>query len=290
MLSEDKFEKILAVRRIKNKFNYGVFFLSTIFGILMLAVLMFQIFYKGWSWLDWQFLSSYPSRFAARAGIKSALVGSVWLISLTTPIAFLLGVGTAIYLEEYAKDSWYARLIKLNISNLAGVPSIVYGILGLALFVRGLDLGRSVLAGSLTMALLILPIIVVASQEALQAVPSSIRHAAFALGATKWQTIRTVTIPTALPGILTGTILAVSRAIGETAPLIMIGALSFVAFVPSGPMDGFTALPIQIFNWTSRPQEEFQNVAAAGIIILLIVLLAMNAVAILLRNKFQKRF
>lgn len=290
MLDEKKFKKTLAIRNFKNSVNKYVFFLSTIFGILMLFVLMAQIFYRGWDWLDWQFLTSFPSRFAQKAGIKSALFGTIWLIMLTGPIAFTLGVGTAIYLEEYAKESWFARLVKLNIANLAGVPSIVYGILGLAVFVRWMDLGRSVLAGSLTMALLILPIIVVASQEAISAVPSSIKHAALALGATRWQTIKTVTLPAALPGILTGTILAVSRAIGETAPLIMIGALSFVAFVPSGPMDGFTALPIQIFNWTSRPQEDFQNVAAAGIIVLLVVLLAMNAVAILLRNKFQKRF
>lgn len=290
MLAEEKFKKHLAFRKLKNKVNYLVFFISTIFGVLMLAVLISQILFRGWDWLDWQFLTSYPSRFAAKAGIKSALVGSLWLITLTTPVAFILGVGTAIYLEEYAKDNWFARLVKLNISNLAGVPSIVYGILGLALFVRGLGLGRSVLAGSLTMALLVLPIIVVAAQEAIQAVPSSIKHASLALGATRWQMIRTVTIPTALPGILTGTILAVSRALGETAPLIMIGALSFVAFVPNGPMDGFTALPIQIFNWTSRPQEEFQNVAAAGILVLLVVLLAMNALAIILRNKYQKRF
>lgn len=290
MSGEEKFRKHLAVRKLKNKLNYLVFFVSTVFGVLMLAVLISQILYRGWDWLDWQFMTSYPSRFAARAGIKSALAGSLWLITLTTPVAFVLGVGTAIYLEEYAKDNWFARLVKLNISNLAGVPSIVFGILGLAFFVRAMGLGRSVLAGSLTMALLILPIIVVAAQEAIQAVPSSIKHAALALGATRWQMIRTVTIPTALPGILTGTILAISRALGETAPLIMIGALSFVAFVPSGPMDGFTALPIQIFNWTSRPQADFQNVAAAGIIVLLVVLLAMNAIAIFLRNKYQKRF
>lgn len=290
MFEDEKFTKELAKRKFKNKFNRYVFFISTVFGILMLAVLIIQILYRGWDWVDWQFLTSYPSRFPERAGIKSALFGSIWLVVLTAPVAFIIGVGTAIYLEEYAREGWFSRLIKINISNLAGVPSIIYGILGLALFVRGIHLGRSVLAGSFTMALLVLPIIVVAAQEAIQAVPKSIQHAALALGATRWQTIRTVTLPTALPGILTGTILAVSRAIGETAPLIMIGALSFVAFVPKGPMDGFTALPIQIFNWTSRPQESFQNVAAAGIIVLLVVLLAMNALAILLRNKYQKRF
>lgn len=290
MISEEQFRKRLFLRKLKERINSKIFFISTLFAILTLAVLIVQIFYRGWHWLDWQFLTSYPSRFPEKAGIKSAFAGSIWLILLTAPISFIIGVGTAIYLEEYAKNSWFSKLVKLNIANLAGVPSIIYGILGLALFVRGLDLGRSVLAGSLTMALLVLPIIVVAAQEAIMAVPESIRHAALALGATRWQTIRTVTLPTALPGILTGTILAISRAIGETAPLIMIGALSFVAFLPTGPMDGFTALPIQIFNWTSRPQEEFQNVAAAGIIILLLLLLTMNSVAILVRNKFQKRF
>lgn len=290
MISEEQFRKRLFLRKLKERINSKVFFISTLFAILTLAVLIVQIFYRGWHWLDWQFLTSYPSRFPEKAGIKSAFAGSIWLILLTAPISFIIGVGTAIYLEEYAKNSWFSKLVKLNIANLAGVPSIIYGILGLALFVRGLDLERSVLAGSLTMALLILPIIVVAAQEAIMAVPESIRHAALALGATRWQTIRTVTLPTALPGILTGTILAISRAIGETAPLIMIGALSFVAFLPTGPMDGFTALPIQIFNWTSRPQEEFQNIAAAGIILLLLLLLTMNSVAILVRNKFQKRF
>lgn len=290
MISEERFKKTLVLRKLKERVNSKIFLVSTIFAIITLVVLISQIFYRGWQWLDWQFLTSYPSRFPAKAGIKSAFVGSIWLILLTAPISFIIGVGTAIYLEEYAKNSWFSRLVKLNISNLAGVPSIIYGILGLALFVRGMDLERSVLAGSLTMALLILPILVVAAQEAIMAVPESIKHAAMALGATRWQTIRTVTLPTALPGILTGTILAISRAIGETAPLIMIGALSFVAFLPSGPMDGFTALPIQIFNWTSRPQEEFQNIAAAGIIILLLLLLTMNSVAILVRNKFQKRF
>lgn len=290
MISDERFKKKLFIRKLKERVNSKVFLISTIFAIVALVVLITQIFYRGWQWLDWQFISSYPSRFPEKAGIKSAFAGSIWLILLTAPISFIIGVGTAIYLEEYAKNSWFSRLVKLNISNLAGVPSIIYGLLGLAIFVRGIDLGRSLLAGSLTMALLILPIIVVAAQEAIIAVPESIKHAALALGATRWQTIKTVTLPTALPGILTGTILAVSRAIGETAPLIMIGALSFVAFLPTGPMDGFTALPIQIFNWTSRPQEEFQNVAAAGIIILLLLLLTMNSVAIIVRNKFQKRF
>ncbi len=196
----------------------------------------------------------------------------------------------SIYLEEYAKKNWFTRFIQINISNLAGVPSIVFGILGLTLFVRYLDLGRSILAGSLTMALLILPIIVVAAQEAIRAVPNELRYGSFAIGGTKWQTIRRIVLPAAMPGILTGNILALSRAIGETAPLIMIGALTFVAFTPEGPLDKFTVMPIQIFNWISRPQEEFQYVAAAGIIVLLGMLLLMNSLAIYFRNKFQKKY
>jgi len=282
-------DKSLSARHLKNKIFHGLFLASTLVAILTLAVLIGNLIYKGIGWLDWDFLTSYPSRFPEKAGIKSALVGSIWLLFVTAPVAFLVGVGTAVFLEEYANKGKFTRFIQLNISNLAGVPSIVYGILGLALFVRGLNLGRSVLAGGLTMSLLILPVIIVASQEAIRSVPDSLRHAAYALGATRWQVIRTVVLPTALPGILTGTILALSRAIGETAPLIIIGALSFVAFVPSGIMDQFTVLPIQIFNWTSRPQEAFQNIAAAGILVLLVLLLLMNATAIILRNKFQKR-
>jgi phosphate transport system permease protein len=197
-------------------------------------------------------------------------------------------VGAAVYLEEYSKKTRFTRIIEINISNLAGVPSIVYGILGLAFFVRGLMLGRSLLAGALTLALLILPIIIISSQEAIRAVPGSIREASYALGATKWQTIRNHVLPAALPGILTGNILALSRAIGEAAPLIMIGALTFVAFTPQSPLDPFTALPIQIFNWASRPKTEFQSLAAAGILVLLFLLLAMNAAAIIIRNKYQR--
>ncbi len=284
-----KTEKLLAARHRKNKIFHGLFLGTTLIAVLILVVLIGDIIYKGIGWLDWNFLTSYPSRFPDKAGIKSALVGSLLLILVTAPCSFVLGVGTAIYLEEYAGRNWLTKIIQINISNLAGVPSIVYGILGLALFVRGLGLGRSVLAGGLTMSLLILPIIVVASREAIRSVPSSLRHAAYALGATRWQVVRTIVLPAALPGILTGTILALSRAIGETAPLIMIGALSFVAFIPESLMDQFTVLPIQIFNWTSRPQEAFQNIAAAGIMVLLAMLLMMNAGAIILRNKFQNR-
>ncbi|OEF98090.1 phosphate ABC transporter, permease protein PstA [Vulcanibacillus modesticaldus] len=282
--------KDIEKRRKKNMFYFSLFLFATLFGVITLAVLLVDVFIKGIPWLDWQFLNSFPSRFPERAGIKSAFYGTLWMLGLTAPIAFILGVGTALYLNEYAGDTKLKQILQININNLAGVPSIVYGLLGLGVFVRGFALGRSLIAGSLTMVLLILPIIVVASQEALKSVPSSQRNASYALGATKWQTIRRVVIPAALPNILTGTILALSRAIGETAPLIMIGALTFVAFVPGSPMDSFTVLPIQIFNWTSRPQEDFQYIAAAGIIVLLVVLLSMNGLAIYLRNKYQNKY
>jgi phosphate transport system permease protein len=254
-----------------------------------LAVLLFDVLRDGLAWLDWQFITSFPSRFAERAGVKAALAGSVWLIGLTALFSFPIGVATAIYLEEYAPQNRLTRIIQLNIANLAGVPSIIYGLLGLAVFVRALALERSVLSGALTMTLLILPTIIIAAQEAIRAVPSSLRQASFALGATRWQTVWHHVLPVALPGILTGTILALSRAIGEAAPLITIGALTFIAFTPQSPGDPFTVLPIQIFNWVSRPQDEFHGIAAAGILVLLIVLLSMNAVAIFLRNRYQKR-
>ncbi len=281
--------KNIKIRRRRNKINYILFFMATIFGIVMLAILLFDIFRKGLPWLDWQFLTSFSSRSAAKAGIKAALAGSFWLMLLTAPISFLIGVGSAIYLNEYAGDTKLKTILQININNLAGVPSIVYGILGLGIFVKILNFGTSILAGALTMALLILPVIIVSSQEALKSVQNSLRNASYALGATKWQTISQVILPVAMPSILTGTILALSRAIGEAAPLIVVGALTYIAFVPKSPLDQFTVLPIQIFNWTSRPQEEFQYVAAAGIIVLVILLLSMNAIAIILRNKFQKR-
>ncbi len=257
-------------------------------GIVILAVLLFHVTREGIRWLDLQFLTEFPSRFPEQAGIKSALWGTVWLITLTAGISIPVGVAAAIYLEEFSPKNRLSQLIEVNIGNLAGVPSIVYGILGLVLFVRFLALGRSVLAGSLTMTLLILPVIIIAAREALRAVPDSIRHAAFALGATRWQAVRAQVLPVALPGILTGVILALSRAIGETAPLVMIGALTYVAFVPEGPMDAFTALPIQIFNWASRPQADFHQLAAAGIIVLLVTLLLMNATAVWIRQRAER--
>lgn len=261
----------------------------TFLAIVVLAILIYEVTATGLPWLDSQFLNNFPSRFPEKAGIKSALFGTLWLITLTALISVPTGVLAAIYLEEYAMRNRFTRLIEVNIANLAGVPSIVYGMVGLAIFVRFMGLERSVLSGALTMSLLILPVIIIAAREAIRAVPSSIRQAAYAVGATRWQVVRAHVLPEAMPSILTGVILALSRAIGETAPLIMIGALTYVAFVPEGPMDEFTALPIQIFNWTSRPQQEFHELAAAGIIVLLCVLLVMNALAVFIRYRGAKR-
>jgi phosphate transport system permease protein len=266
-----------------------VCFLATALGIVVLGMLLFDITRDGLGALSWDFLRNFPSRFASRAGIRPALYGSLWTLGLTAAIAFPIGVGTAIWLEEYAPDNRFTRIVQMNIANLAGVPSIVYGILGLALFVRFVGMGRSVLAGAFTLALLILPVIIIASQEAIKAVPNSIRLGAYALGATRWETIRFHVLPLALPGVMTGTILALSRAIGEAAPLLLIGALAFVPFVPSGPLDEFTVIPIQIFNWVSRPQPAFHQIAAAGSIVLLIALLTLNAVAIVLRNRYSRK-
>lgn len=264
------------------------FLAATLFGIAALGALLVSVAFEGFGRLSLDFLDSYPSRFPERAGIKAALYGTFWLMGLTALFAIPTGIGAAIYLEEFAARNWLTKIIETNINNLAGVPSIIYGLLGLTIFVRSLDLGRSVLAGSLMMALLVLPIIIVAAREGLRAVPPSFREAALAVGATPWQAVRFQVLGAAFPSMLTGIILALSRAIGETAPLIVIGALTFVAFTPSGPMDSFTVLPIQIFNWTSRPQAAFAETAAAGIIVLLVVLLTMNAFAIGLRTYFER--
>jgi len=267
----------------------GVLFLATIFGIVVLVTLLVDVAVTAAPWLDGQFVSSLPSRNPGEAGIRSGLFGTLWLMGLTALISVPLGVASALYLEEYAREGWFLRLIQVNIANLAGVPSVVYGILGLALFVRFASLENSLLAGALTLSLLILPIIIISTQEALRSIPSGIRESAFALGATRWQVIYSHVLPMAAPGIMTGVILALSRAIGETAPLILVGALTFVPFVPRGAMDQFTALPIQIFNWTARPQDEFRGLAAAAIVILMILLFTMNLTAILLRNYFEER-
>jgi phosphate transport system permease protein len=258
-------------------------------GMLALTILLVDILRDGLGTLNWTFLSSFPSRFANQAGILAALVGSLWLLTLTAFFALPTGLAAAIWLEEVAQKGRLSQLVEVNISNLAGVPSIIYGLLGLGIFVRVLGLGRSLIAGSLTMALLVLPIVIVNAREAIRAVPSSQREAAYALGATRSQVIWNVVLPAALPGILTGVILALSRAIGETAPLITIGALTFIAFLPQGPLDPFTVLPIQIFNWVSRPQPAFHDIAASGIILLLVVLLSMNALAVVLRDRARRK-
>lgn len=284
------FRASIAARHAKEAVFIALGILSVVAGLAMLLILIADVVNRGLGWFDWQFLTSFDSRFAARAGIRAGLVGTAYMMFFTLLAALPLGVMTAIYLEEYAKDNWLKSAIQINISNLAGVPSIIYGLLGLAVFVRFMDLGRSVLAGAFTMALLVLPIIVVATQEAIRAVPSSVRDASLALGATRWQTTWHHVLPYAFSGIMTGNILAASRAIGETAPLITIGALTFVPFSPESPLDRFTVLPIQIFNWTSKPQAEFHEIAAAGIILLLVVLLSMNSVAIILRQRLRQRF
>ncbi|MFO7260636.1 MAG: phosphate ABC transporter permease PstA [bacterium] len=281
------------LRRVRRRVLGALFaaacFAATVLGLVFLAILLVDLWRDGAGVLTWEFVRSYPSRSASRAGIWPALVGSLWVVVLTAVISFPLGVATAIWLVEYAPRNRITTLIRTNIANLAGVPAIVYGILGLAVFVRAMALGRSVLAAALTLALLILPMIVIAAEEAIRAVPASIRLGSYALGATRWQTVWHHVLPLALPGILTGTILALSRAIGEAAPLLLIGALAFVPYIPNSPLDGFTVIPVQVFNWIARPQPEFQRLAAAGSIVLLAVLLALNAVAILLRNKYARR-
>jgi phosphate transport system permease protein len=267
--------------------SFGI--LATLLGLAALGALLYDVLTDGAGRLSWQFLTSYPSRRPAEAGIYPALVGSLYVIALTAAIAIPVGVAAAVHLEEYGGRGRVSRLIEINIANLAGVPSIIYGLLGLGLFVRYLGMGRSVLAGACTLGLLVLPVVILATREALRAVPTSLREGSYALGATQWQTIWHQVLPAAFPGILTGLILALSRAIGETAPLITIGALTYVPFAPDGIWSPFTVLPIQIFNWVSRPQAAFGENAAAGIVVLLAVLLAMNATAIALRDRLQRR-
>lgn len=289
-INKETTRKQIEKKIIINRILKWLFFSATLFSLFILAILFIRIFTQGFEHLSLDFLTNFASRKPEEAGIKAAIFGTVWLMAITAPVSIFLGVGCAIYLEMYAKKNKFTRFIQTNISNLAGVPSIVFGLLGLTVFVRMFEMGRSILAGGLTMSLLILPIIVVASQEAIRAVPRELQEAAYGMGASKWQTIRTVLLPAALPGIMTGSILALSRAIGETAPLLVVGALSFVAFVPENIWSSFTVMPIQIYNWTSRPQEAFHDIAAAGIIVLLVVLILMNAIAIFIRNKFSKRY
>lgn len=278
----------------KNRLKNNAFMVwgiaCTLLGLVLLAIFIGSILMDGLQRISWEFLTELPSRFVDQGGIFTALMGSVWILVLTTFIALPLGIAAAIYLEEYSKKNKLSSLLEINISNLAGVPSIIYGLLGLEIFVRIMQMGASILAGSFTLALLILPIIIVSTREAIKAVPKSIRDASFALGASKWQTVYHQLLPASFGGILTGIILALSRAVGETAPLIVIGALAYVPFAPSTPMDQFTILPIQIFNWISMPQQGFEQNAAAAIIILLFITFAMNGIAVYYRNRWQKKF
>ena len=309
---------------------FSLCWLSTWFSVVILAVLLGAVLWQARGWLDWQFLTSFDSFRPQRAGVFAALWGTFWLILMTGLFSIPVGVGAAVYLEEFAVDNWLTRLIRVNLANLAGVPSIVYGILGLTAFVRmfglfgegnpipiselnllgvtiPLPFDRTVIAGALTLSLLILPVIIVSSQEALRAVPPSLRHASLALGATKWQTVRQQVLPAAIPGILTGIILSLSRALGETAPLVMIGAFTYVNFTPGNiqtfgdirenprglleaPFDNFTAMPLQIYSWITENKEEFHFLAAAGIVVLLSILLVMNGIAIFIRHRHQKKW
>lgn len=308
LAESSSYRPALSQRYQKGKIFAVLSAIATLIGLVVLVALLADVIIDGLEYLDWQFLTSFPSRRVEEAGFLSAWVGSIWMMSITAIVSFTIGVGAGVFLEEFAGDSWYAKVIEVNIGNLAAVPSIIYGLLGVQAFVRvlfPLTGGRTLLAGALTMSLLIMPIIIVATREALRAVPDSLRQAGLALGATRWQVVREQVLPLALPGIMTGTILALSRAIGETAPLITIGALTFIAFlppmwplwvpnpeevIPGALQTPFTVMPIQIYNWVSLPQREFRSLAASGIIVLMVVLLSMNATAIFLRNKLQKKF
>ena len=276
----------LGWRQTKGRIAAALLAAATGLAVVILAVLLWSIWSDGRPWLSWGLIRNFPSRKPAQAGMQPAIWGTLWVVGVTALLAFPVGVGSAVYLEEYAdrRNRW-TGLIQTNIANLAGVPSIVYGLLGLGLFVEAMRLGRSVLAGGLTMALLILPVVIIAAQEAIRAVPPSLREAAYGVGATKWQVSRDHVLPAAMPGILTGVILALSRAIGETAPLLVVGASAYVTFNPTGPMSGYTVVPMQIYEWARRPQADFSALAAAAIVVLMVMLLAMNGLAIFLRQR-----
>ncbi len=285
MLDQKKIQENMVSRFLKDRIYKSLFYIAILFAIVILFILLFQIFEKGMSYLSIDFFTNFASRNPKEAGIAAALSGTILFMSIVIPVSFIFGVGTALYLEHYAKESVFKKLIELNNQTLAGVPSVVFGLLGLTIFLYALHLGESIITAALTMSLLVLPTVVVASQEAIRSVPSSLLEASYGLGATKWQTMYQTVLPVALPGILTGCTLAVSRAIGEAAPLLVIGALAFANYVPFSMFDRFTVLPIQIFNWMSRPQEEFQYVAAAGMIVLLGLLLFINIFVLWLRNR-----
>lgn len=276
--------------RLREQALKGVLLLTLLATLMALLVIIVDLAVDGAGRISSEFITGFDSRFADQAGLLPALIGTIWLLFLTAALTVPIGIGTALYLNEYARPGRITRLLELNISTLAGVPSVVYGLLGLVVFVRGMEMGRTLIAGALTLSLLLLPLVIVAAREAVRAVPDSLRHASLACGATRWTTVRRVVLPAALPGIMTGLILSLARAIGETAPLLTIGALTYITFVPKQPLDQFTALPIQIYNWLSRPQPEFHDAAAAGILVLLGLLLVMNAAAIIIRAKSDTRW
>ena len=279
----------VARRQFVSRVSRYVLLAASLVGIIVLAYLTYDTFNTGASRLSWDFLNSYPSRFAERAGLRSSILGSAWVMGVTVLLAFPVAIGTAIWIEEFAPKNWLVTAVKLNLANLAGVPSIIYGILGLTIFVRFADLGPSIMAGALTLALMIIPMTVIAAEEAIKQVPQSIRDASLAVGATHWQTVRSHVLPEAMPGIMTGIILAVSRAAGETAALIMIGAFTFIAFDNTSVKDDFTTVPIQIYNWTIRPsQQGFQVNASAAIIVLMGAVLTLNLIAALIRERFRR--
>jgi phosphate transport system permease protein len=284
-----RFEPQLMRRKLSGTIFLGACLVAIGLLLLALILLLVDVLTAGLSWLDVQFLTSFPSRRAQSAGILPAIVGSLEMGIILAAVTFPVGIAAAVYLQEYAADTFLNRLLRTNISNLAGVPSIIYGIFGLALFVRALALGESLLAGALTLALLILPVVMIASMEALRAVPNSQREGALALGATRWQMVRRSVLPAAAPGILTGIILAMARAIGEAAPLIIVGAVGFVTFLPAPIGDRYTVLPIQIFDWASRPQSDFQGIAAAAIVVLLVLMILLNALALVIRVRLSRK-
>ncbi|MHA6250543.1 phosphate ABC transporter permease PstA [Oceanobacillus sp. CAU 1775] len=291
-IDETIVHKRMNARVRNNKIFKSIFLLATLFGLVVLAILIYRVLEQGIAWINWDFLTSHQSYLPERAGIMGAILGTSWLMLVVIPVTMIIGIGTAVYLELYAKRGKFQGLIATNISNLAGVPSIVYGLLGLTIFVRAMDFGNAVIAGGLTLSLLVLPIVIVASQEAIRAVPGFLSEASYGMGATKWQTVKKIILPAALPGILTGAILALSRAIGETAPLTVLGIPALLLPFPGSIFDTFTALPMQIYYWTIDASlvAEYAYLAAATIIVLLILLFLLNSVAIFIRNKFQHRF
>ena len=289
LLRSDKKRRRTRYRTLRDRLFLVLFVVAMMAGITGLITLLASVVADAWGWVDWQFITNYASRFPDQSGILAPLMGTVWVIGTTIIFTIPIGVGTAIFLEEFSDGNKLSKLIQINISNLAGVPSIVYGILGLSVFVMLIGLGRSVLAGGLTLSLLVMPIVIIASQEAIRAVPSGYRDAAYAMGATQWQVVKSVVMPEAIPGIMSGIILAISRAIGEAAPILMISGIVYITFVPTDPGSSFTVLPLQIMTWATLPQSDFQSIAAAAILVLLVVLLTLNASAIWIRHKFQRR-